>query len=284
MTIAKYAVGAPEGCPTVMVEGVRLAYSDTGTGTPLVCLHATGHGARDFEGLPTLLTGDVRVIAVDWPGHGRSSDDTIPASALRYSNLIGGILDHLDIERAVILGNSIGGAAALQFAAQNPDRVAGLILANPGGLLPLNGFTRAVCGMMESFFRAGEKKRIWFGPAFGAYYRMVLRKGPIAEHRARIVNAGYDHAPVLAQAWHSFALPDADIRHLLPTIECSVLVTWARHDNVIQYRQCRPAIETFPRAKTILFNGGHCAFLEDAEVFGQAADSFLARLEIPAQT
>ncbi len=278
MTMARYAVGAPEGCPRITVEGVQLAYSDTGVGTPVVCLHATGHGARDFEGLPSLLTRAVRIIAVDWPGHGRSSDDTVPASASHYSKLIGGILDALEIERAVILGNSIGGAAALRFAAENPDRVSGLILANPGGLLPLNGFTRRFCGMMEAFFRAGEKKRTWFGPVFGAYYRTILRKGPIAEHRKRIVAAGYDHAPVLAQAWHSFASPNADIRGLSATIGCPVLFTWARHDNVIQYRQCKPAIAMIPHAETALFDGGHCAFLEDATAFGKTMDAFLEKM------
>ncbi len=280
MTDARNAVGAPEGCSFVTVKGVQLAYSDTGAGMPLVCLHATGHGARDFANLPDLLSRQVRVIAVDWPGHGRSSDDTVPASASRYEALLEGFLDELNIGQAILLGNSIGGAASLAFAAENPDRVAGLILANPGGLLPINGLTRAFCGMMESFFRAGVKKRRWFRYAFSAYYRTVLRTGPIAAHRGRIVAAGYDQARVLAEAWHSFAQPDADLRVLCTAIASPVLVTWARHDKVIQHRQCRPAIDTIPDVETILFNGGHCAFLEDAAAFGRAADSFLEGLDI----
>jgi len=283
MNDTRLAVGAPEGSPTVMADGVRLAYSDIGEGTPLVCLHATGHGARDFEGIPTLARGRIHVLAFDWPGHGRSGDDHKPASAARYSELLAKAFEELNIERAIILGNSIGGAASIDFAARYPDRVLGLMLANPGGLLPANAFTSGFCFVMETFFRAGEKKRSWFGPAFGMYYRMVLSRGPIEEHRKRIVAAGYDQAKVLAEAWHSFGQPDADLRDSVADITCPVMIAWARHDRIIQYKQCRAAIERFPNAETTFFNAGHSAFLEDPVAFGETFNQFVDRLGIPGE-
>jgi len=145
------AVGASEPCHDVVVDGVRLAYDDEGEGPPLVCLHAIGHGASDFAGLRRRLAGRHRVIALDWPGHGSSDDDRVPASAGRYTVLLAGVLDALGIERAIILGNSIGGAVAIRFAAAHPDRVRALVLANPGGLDRGGGgrLNRAVTGMIR---------------------------------------------------------------------------------------------------------------------------------------
>ena len=275
MDSPRFAVGVPEDHRRATVLGVDIAYTDTGHGLPVVCLHATGHGARDFAHLPQLCGDPIRVVALDWPGHGRSADDSAPASAERYAELLEAFIERLSLGRVVLLGNSIGGAAAILYTAKHPDKVCGLVLATSGGLVEVNGFVRFVCNRVADFFRAGVKKRRWFGPAFALYYRMILNKGDIREHRRRIVAAGYDHAPVLEQAWRSFARPDADLRHLLPTIKCNTFVVWAKGDRILAYRACKPAIDTIPNAETVLFKGGHSAFLEDPETFREHFTRFI---------
>src|SRR5262245_42089679 len=104
---SRRAVGASEPYCEVVVDGVRLVYDDEGQGPPLVCLHAIGHGASDFAGLRRRLAGRHRVIALDWPGHGSSDDDRLPASAGRYTLLLAGMLDALGVERPIIPGTSI---------------------------------------------------------------------------------------------------------------------------------------------------------------------------------
>ena len=104
-------IGVPAGSPTVEVDGVRLAYARRGRGEPVVCLHAIGHGGRDFEAFAGLVSDQFEVICIDWPGQGRSGPDTQPASAARYAALLSGALTKLKIERPIVLGCSIGGAA-----------------------------------------------------------------------------------------------------------------------------------------------------------------------------
>ena len=65
---ARLALGAGEDAKEVVIDGVRLAYADEGAGPPLLCLHAIGHGARDFAELRARFRGRCRVIALDWPG------------------------------------------------------------------------------------------------------------------------------------------------------------------------------------------------------------------------
>src|SRR5512144_1156742 len=75
----------------VTIDGVRLAYDEEpGPDPPVVCLHAIGHGASDFTAIRDHLRGRHRILALDWPGHGCSDGDRVPASAARYAALLAG--------------------------------------------------------------------------------------------------------------------------------------------------------------------------------------------------
>ncbi len=193
-------VGAP-GDKSVVLDGVAIAYSDTGGGGPvLICLHAIGHGARDFDEMAHRLPG-YRVIAIDFPGQGRSSQDHVAASGTRYAQLLTLFIARLQLHDVVLLGNSIGGATAVRYTLEHPDNVRGLVLCDSGGILPLPDFrTRLAIGAFVQFFAAGERGAPWFGWAFAHYYNGVLKEAPAREERARIVRSAYEIAPELTQA------------------------------------------------------------------------------------
>ncbi len=277
------ALGATAPWNERRVDGVTLAFDDRGSGPPIVCLHAIGHGASDFRALGTALAARHRVIAVDWPDHGNSSDDPHPASAERYANVLDGLLDALGVEQPVLLGNSIGGAAAIRYAGSHPDRVRALVLENPGGLDPGTGVAPVAIGAMTRFFRAGARGARWFPAAYGAYYRrMVLPRPDAAAQRDRIIAAGPGHARVLADAWTSFGTPAADLRALAPRIACPVLFAWATRDRLVQLGRCRPAIAAFPNARVETFPAGHAAHLEAPAAFLTSLTRFLDALPAAA--
>jgi pimeloyl-ACP methyl ester carboxylesterase len=263
---------------TAEVEGVRLAFDAGGSGPALVCLHAIGHGASDFARIRERFQGRFRVIALDWPGQGNSAADHLAPSAARYAGLLRGFLDAIGVEEAVLLGNSIGGAAALRFAAAHPDRVAALVLANPGGIDRIDWLGRTVCSIFARFFAFGARGARWFPAAFALYYRIVLPGPAAAAQRARIVATAREIAPLLAQAWTSFSAPEADLRSLVPQVSCPVLVAWAKHDRILRLRRNLPAIRRFPNAKLETFEAGHSAFLETPEAFEASLERFLASL------
>ncbi len=269
-------VGASASHRVAVVDGVSLAYDDGGAGPAVVGLHATGHGSRDFERVRPHLERDVRLITVDWPGHGGSSPDTQPFTAARCEALLGGLLDALRIERATVVGCSIGGAAALRFAAHHPGRVRAVVACDPGGLAPVDGTAQAFCGAMASLARAGAAGRWWFSPLFSLFCRQVLTTSEAREQRARIIAQGHECAVPLEQAWESFRTPEADIRALAARVECPVLFAWARSDRIVSLARSRAALSRVPRHELVTFRGGHCAFLEAAADFSAAFGRFHA--------
>lgn len=277
-TTKRSAVGATAPWNEVLVDGVRLAYDDGGRGPAVVCLHAIGHGARDFAPLRARLGERYRFIAPDWPGQGNSGDDRHLAGAARYADLLAGFLDALGLDEVVLLGNSIGGAAAIRLAAEQPDRVRALVLANPGGLDRFDRLTPLFTGLMARFFAAGARGARWYPRAFALVCRQVLRGAEAAPQRQRIAAAGVEAAPILAQAWSSFGTAEADLRGMADKIACPVLFTWAKGDRFNQLSRCRDGIERFREARLEIFPGGHAAFLEQPDAFAATFDEFVAAL------
>jgi pimeloyl-ACP methyl ester carboxylesterase len=267
-------VGAPDPVAWIDAGGVRLAAMRRGSGIPVLCLHAIGHGARDFEDFAARVGKDYEIIALDWPGQGRSPTMADAPSAKRYADIALAAMDALGLNKVVLLGNSIGGAAALQIAVRAPERVRALILCNTGGLSALTPFARFVIGRMVAFFRAGEHNKKWYAPAFRFYYgRMVLPRG--GAQRDRIVAAGYEIAGVLRAAWEEFARPEADTRALAPKIKCPVWLAWAKSDQIIAWSRVKQAAATFPNHRVTMFRGGHSAFIEDSENFVNGFRAFM---------
>jgi len=279
---AATGVQAPFEC--VAVAGTQLAVARRGAGQPVLCLHATAHGGRDYEGLVSaLVPAGFEVVCVDWPGHGASPEDETgqPASAKRYANILQGLIPALfQDQKPILIGNSIGGAAALITSLEDPEAVRALILCNPGGLAPLDGLATCVIRLLVRFFEAGAKGARWFPAAFGLYYHLILSGQTAAAQRARIIAAGREMAPILSQAWRSFGEAEADLSGRVGMLHPPVLFAWAKSDQIVAWSRSKPAVESIPHAKVKFFNGSHAAFLEDPTAFQNSFLEFLQELSL----
>ena len=112
------------------VGGLHLEYEDHGQGDVLVLLHGLGCSARDWGLQIPALSAHYRVIAPSLRGFGGSDKPGGPCSIMQYADDIVALLDALDIERAHVLGHSMGGAVALQLAVAHQDRLESLIVIN----------------------------------------------------------------------------------------------------------------------------------------------------------
>ena len=117
-------------------DGLLLHVDMTGEGPPIVLLHGFTGSSASWATLRAALDATHTTIAVDLPGHGRSSSPSDPTryALTRFANDVVRVLDSLHLERVALLGYSMGGRAALRLALAHPARVAALVLesASPG--------------------------------------------------------------------------------------------------------------------------------------------------------
>ena len=118
--------------PVLSIDGIDLYYELHGSGDPVVLIHGLGSSVRDWEYQLDAFASAYRVLVYDVRGHGRSAKPPGPYSVPLFARDLGGLLRALDIQRAHLVGISMGGMIALQLAADSPGQVRTLVVTNTG--------------------------------------------------------------------------------------------------------------------------------------------------------
>lgn len=110
------------------VHGRKIWYTDSGKGMPVVLVHGYLESSEIWNGFSDRISSEFRVIAVDLPGHGRSEVYSETHSMEMMADIIRELLDKLKIEKAVLVGHSLGGYVTLAFLDLYPHYLAGYCL------------------------------------------------------------------------------------------------------------------------------------------------------------
>lgn len=116
--------------PTAEVNGITLYYEARGAGEPLLLIGGLGGDITLFAGIIAWLARRYQVVAFDNRGSGRSSKPDIPYTIAMMADDAAGLMEALSIERAHIMGVSMGGRIALEFALAHPGQVSKLVLVS----------------------------------------------------------------------------------------------------------------------------------------------------------
>ncbi|MDA0250367.1 MAG: alpha/beta hydrolase [Actinomycetota bacterium] len=116
------------------IHGYRRAYRIAGSGPALLLIHGIGDNSTAWEPVHAHLARRFTVIAPDLLGHGQSDKPRADYSVAAYANGMRDLLSVLDIEKVTVVGHSLGGGVAMQFAYQFPQLVERLILVGAGGV------------------------------------------------------------------------------------------------------------------------------------------------------
>lgn len=115
------------------INGTILYYEIIGNGTPLVFLHGFTCDHRNWDPQVDYFSKNFKVITYDARGHGKSSlPDTVPYS---YAEDLEALMDFLEIDKAVLIGHSMGGAPVFYYTIDNPEKVLALVLAEGGAMI-----------------------------------------------------------------------------------------------------------------------------------------------------
>jgi pimeloyl-ACP methyl ester carboxylesterase len=127
-----------------------------GKAGPIICIHGITANCRCWDGLARSLSPAYRVLAMDLRGRGRSEKPASGYALTFHVQDIRSLLDDLRIDRAVIMGHSLGAFIGLAFAAEHPERTAKLILVDGGGDLSPEQMGKVFAGIKPSLDRLGR--------------------------------------------------------------------------------------------------------------------------------
>jgi pimeloyl-ACP methyl ester carboxylesterase/putative sterol carrier protein len=268
----------------IAADGLKLSAYVLGQGDPVLLLH--GLGGTKITWLPLLgaLGQRHRVIVPDLPGHGESDKPRTDYSPRFYARVIRRLLDALEIEQAVVIGNSMGGRIALELALRSPDRVASLGLLAPA----VPGFRwRYILGFTRVF------PTEWGGipfPLREKWMEVVIRR--LFADPSRLPESAYSAAasefiriyrdPVARMAFFS------SLRHIvterpepfyssLRRIKQPALVAFGEQDRLVPPRLGVRLAQRLPNSEYVALPGcGHVPQFEATAATLEVVGSFLA--------
>ncbi|HXB65998.1 MAG TPA: alpha/beta fold hydrolase [Solirubrobacteraceae bacterium] len=269
------------------LHGRRVVYRIAGSGPPVVLIHGMLNSSSHWRAVALNLARQHTVIAPDLIGHGDSTAPRGDYSLGAHAASIRDLLAALDIERASIVGHSLGGGVAMQFFYQFPQRTARLVLVSSGGLghevSPVLR-TAALPGMSGLLALTINRRPLrWLSDAGQRLSRREVRVGVYVQALARALrpleNAEARHAFLQTLRAvidvHGQRVGATDRLYLLESMP--TLIVWGERDNTIPLLHGRRAHAAIPNSRLhTLPRAAHFPHLEDPDALAEALREFIA--------
>ena len=270
--------GSPKNA-YVSALGVNLHYQDTGpskNAIPILFLHGFGASLQTWDTWAQALSEDYRVISVDLPGFGLTGED--PSGIYtdqRSVEVLEAFLKELKIPKVVLVGNSMGGKFAWQFAARYPNQVAKLVLISPDGYASPG----IEYGKKPDVPAIADLYRYFFSKTFLAMNLEPAYADPNTLNDA-LVNRYYDlmlapgvRGAILARMQQTVL---QDPVPSLASIQVPTLLIWGEKDAFIPISNSNDYLKVMPNAKRVsLPNIGHLPQEEQPSIGLQVLKEFL---------
>ncbi|GAA1560319.1 alpha/beta fold hydrolase [Dactylosporangium maewongense] len=264
---------------TVQVGAWSTRVLEAGTGEPLVLMHGTGGHLEAYARNVPALAGRFRVIAYDFPGHGRTTLATRDLEIADYTTHLHSLLDTLGVERAHLSGESLGGWVAVKFAAAHPDRVARLVLNTPGGTMATPEVMERIRTLSQAAADDPTPERIRARLAW-----LMAEPASVTEELVAIRQAIYAQPGFAASMRHLLCLQDPDIRRRnlitpaeLGAVTAPTVVVWTSDDPSGPAAAGLEMAEQLPHGRFALIDrAGHWPQWEQPDAFHRIVLEHLA--------
>ena len=266
------------------VDGHRLRFVRAGAGPPVVLVHGFASSLYTWKDVLPALAAAHEVVALDLPGFG-ASDRPPDLSFEDLSAAVLGLMDRLGIERAALVGNSMGGGVAAVVAAERPQRVSALVLIDAAGfaLAPEDqpGMVRLMTSPLGAVLGELPGRRVAVEMSLRQVFHddSFVTDERLAEYMSGLTPPGTFAA--VRSLGLSLGSQTGVFEAALPRIEAPTLVVWGREDRWIPLADADRFVAAIPDARKVVFDAcGHMPQEEKPEVLGELLRQFLAPPEI----
>jgi 2-hydroxy-6-oxonona-2,4-dienedioate hydrolase len=265
----------------------KLHYNEAGEGYPVIMLHGTGPGAtgwsnfsRNVEG----LAGKYRMIALDSPGWGGSDtiDPTVENRNLVNAEAVKLLMDELGLEKAALVGNSMGGGTTLQFCALYPERLSHMITMGSGifgspNVFTPGGLTEGIRIIVETYknptpenFRRLVSIMV-YDSSFVTDELCQMRSDNALKSQANLDNWLKGFGPGAKPG-----MAPGELSAKIAAYKGPSLFIHGRDDRVVPMENTLRLVSTVENSAAHIFNKcGHWCQIEHAEAFNALLDGFL---------
>lgn len=260
---------------------LQIHYNDAGSGEAVIMLHGGGPGAGGWSNysrnIGPLVAAGFRVILMDCPGFNKSDPLIVTQPrGIVNAEAVKGLMDVLGLKKAHLVGNSMGGATALTFALNYPDRLDKLILMGPGGAgssvmmpMPLEGIK--------------QMQNVYKNPSMESLRRMIdvfvydpsqITEDLIKGRFEAMMRNDAIHLKNWVTSMKEAAL--ADLSPRLREIKAKTLCTWGRDDRFLPLDSGLRIVFGIPDSRLHVFSQcGHWAQWEHADEFNRLVIDFI---------
>lgn len=270
------------------IHGYRRAYRIAGSGPAVLLIHGIGDNSTTWHTVQTMLARRFTVIAPDLLGHGQSDKPRADYSVAAYANGMRDLLSVLDVDRVTVVGHSLGGGVAMQFAYQFPQFVDRLVLVGAGGVTKdVNVALRiaALPGVSESLALLRLPMVLPALQVLGRVGGTVLGSTGVGRDLPDMLRVLADlPEPTASSAfartlravvdWRGQVVTMLDRCYLTESVPVQLI--WGRQDSVIPVSHARLAHAAMPGSALEIFEeSGHFPFHDDPERFVEIVEGFI---------
>lgn len=266
---------------TIQVGSLRLHYHEAGQGPVLLFIHGSGPGATGWSNFQRNLehfAQRYRVIAVDLPNFGQSTKLSVPIERVfsYYAETMIDFLAALGIEKADVIGNSLGGAIAIKMALDRPELVERMVLMGAGGGVPIftPGPSEGIKHLIDYYEAPGptrEKLRNFLDVM--VYDSSELTDALIEERFASSTDPEIAANPLFSRG----RMPGSEPLFIrLGELRQKTLLIWGRDDRTVTMDNAFIMLKLIPDVRLHVFGRcGHWAQWEKADEFNRLVEGFL---------
>lgn len=275
---------------TLTIHGHQVDCRVGGDGPVLLLVHGMAGRSATWKPVLDLLADRFTVVAPDLPGHGRTAKPRGDYSLGAYASFLRDLLLELGLDRATVVGQSLGGGITMQFAYQHPEFCERLVLVSSGGLgTEVSPLLRALTApgleyVLPVAFLPAIRDGV--GAVAGLFAKVGLRPAPqtvqmwnayesLADGATRTAFLHTLRSVVDLQGQRVSALDRLYLAASLPT-----LIVWGDHDAIIPVQHALDAHEAIPGSRLEVFEGaGHFPHAEEPLRFARLLADFVATTE-----